>query len=118
MKSSKKRNVIKQVGAAVGVAYITLGLGIKSHAAEYRVFIENHKFSPDTIEVVAGKKHRLIVVNKDDTAEEFESYELNREKIVAGNAQIVIFLPALDAGTYPFFGEFNEATAQGRLVAK
>ncbi len=87
-------------------------------AAQYEIIIENHRFVPQQLEVTAGEKHRLIVINKDATPEEFESYELNREKIVAGNSKIIIFLPPLDAGIYPFFGEFNEATAQGRLLVK
>lgn len=87
-------------------------------AADYEIVIENHRFIPSQLEVSADEKHRLIVINRDATPEEFESYELNREKIVAGNSKIIIFLPALDAGEYPFFGEFNEATAQGRLIVK
>jgi len=86
--------------------------------AEYTVFIENHAFVPDRIEMAAGQRHRLIVLNHDDTPEEFESYELNREKIVAGKGKVVVFLPALEAGEYPFFGEFNPDTAQGRIVVK
>ncbi len=87
-------------------------------AAQYEITIENHRFIPSQLEIKAGEKHRLIVINRDSTPEEFESYELNREKIVAGNAKITIFLPPLDAGVYPFFGEFHEDTAQGRLLVK
>ncbi|MDQ6968070.1 MAG: cupredoxin domain-containing protein [Mariprofundaceae bacterium] len=87
-------------------------------AAEYTVVIKDHQFVPSQIEMKAGEKHRLIVVNDDASPEEFESYELNREKIVSGNSKIVIFLPALEVGEYPFFGEFNPKTAQGRIVVK
>jgi len=87
-------------------------------AAEYTVIIKDHKFVPSQVEMTAGEKHRLIVINHDSTPEEFESYELNREKIVSGNSKIVIFLPALEVGEYPFFGEFNPKTAQGRIVVK
>ncbi|MBL4774544.1 MAG: cupredoxin domain-containing protein [Mariprofundus sp.] len=87
-------------------------------AAQYEISIENHQFVPSELEVSADQKHRLIIINKDATPEEFESYELNREKIVAGNSQIIIFLPPLEAGIYPFFGEFHEATAQGRIIVK
>jgi len=96
-----------------GMIYPTMG-----STGEYTVVIENHVFVPDHIEMTAGEKHRLIVLNHDATPEEFESYELNREKVVAGNSKIVVFLPALDAGEYPFFGEFNPDTAQGRIVVK
>ncbi len=99
---------------AIGV----VGLPAMGTAAEYTVVIKNHVFVPDRIEMAAGQKHRLIVLNHDETPEEFESYELNREKVVAGNSKIIIFLPALDAGEYPFFGEFNPDTAQGRIVVK
>jgi len=87
-------------------------------AEEYTVVIKEHQFIPSQIEMKAGEKHRLIVLNQDDTPEEFESYELNREKIVSGNSKIVIFLPALEVGEYPFLGEFNPKTAQGRIVVK
>lgn len=101
------------------VAMIFLLMVIQSaNAAEYEVMIKDHRFVPDTIEMSAGERHRLIVHNSDATAEEFESYELNREKIIAGNSKAVIFLPALEPGSYPFFGEFNMDTAQGRIVVK
>jgi len=102
------------------LAFLCFGtlLPALASAAKYEIIIENHRFIPVQLEVKAGEKHRLIIINKDSTAEEFESYALNREKIVAGNGKIIIFLPALDVGVYPFFGEFNEATAQGRLIVK
>jgi len=114
MKSTSilKRTVIALFMSA-WITYPTMG-----SAAEYTVVIKNHVFVPDRIEVSAGQKHRLIVLNHDATPEEFESYELNREKVVAGNSEIVIFLPELETGEYPFFGEFNPGTAQGRIVAK
>jgi len=114
MKSNKIFNAgVMALLVTTGMLYPVMGT-----TAEYTVVIENHVFVPDRIEMTAGEKHRLTVLNHDATPEEFESYELNREKVVAGNSKIVIFLPALDAGEYPFFGEFNPDTAQGRIVAK
>ncbi len=115
--NSTKTNILKTI-TCCSALYCTMGLAGLATAAQYEVKIENHHFIPEQLEVTAGEKHRLIVINKDATPEEFESYELNREKIVAGNSKITVFLPPLDAGTYPFFGEFNEATAQGRLIVK
>jgi hypothetical protein len=80
--------------------------------------IRDHKFIPETLQVPAGVKFKLIVKNEDDTAEEFESYELNREKVIAPKSQATIYIGPLEPGTYPFFGEFNQKTAQGRMVAK
>jgi len=113
-----------QYGRNIKALFLMMGmLGVAASpnlasAADYEIVIENHRFIPSQLEVTADEKHRLIVINKDATAEEFESYELNREKIVAGHSRITVFLSPMEAGTYPFFGEFNEETAQGRLIVK
>lgn len=75
--------------------------------------ISNHVFSPNEVIIPANQKIRLLVINKDPTPEEFESYELNREKIIAGNSRAIIYIGPLRPGVYPFFGEFNPKTAQG-----
>lgn len=86
--------------------------------AEYVLTIRDHKFEPAELTVPAGRKVKIKVVNADPTPEEFESHELNREKVIPGNASANLFVGPLEPGTYPFFGEFNPKTAQGKLVAK
>ena len=85
---------------------------------EIEIVIKDHLFFPALVEVPAGQKIKLRIINQDPTPEEFESYELNREKVIAGNRQTVIFIGPLAAGEYPFFGEFYPKTAQGKVVAK
>ena len=85
---------------------------------EYKLVIKNHRFEPDTLNVPAGQKFKLVVENQDSTPEEFESHDLNREKVVPGNGKITIFLGPLKPGRYVFVGEFNPATALGAVVAK
>lgn len=80
--------------------------------------IKDHLFFPDEIVIPENTKVKLLVINEDTTAEEFESYELNREKVIAGQTKSVIFIGPLPAGVYPFFGEFFPKTAQGRVVVK
>ena len=80
--------------------------------------IREHRFEPAELKVPARTKVRLVVRNEDATPEEFESHELNREKVIAGKSQAVIFVGPLAPGRYPFFGEFHEATARGVLVAE
>lgn len=80
--------------------------------------IKNHKFSPDHLVVPAGAKFKILVVNADATPEEFESSDLDREKLVTAGSSITVFLGPLDPGTYHFFGDFHQDTAQGVLVAK
>jgi plastocyanin len=85
---------------------------------EAHLIIREHKFEPAELTVPAGQKIKLLVENQDTTPEEFESNELNREKIVVGKGTITVFLGPLDAGRYPFFGDFHQETAQGVLVAR
>ncbi len=85
---------------------------------EFKIEIRNHLFEPSELVVPANTKIKLIVYNRDSTAEEFESYELNREKVVMGNRKAVIFIGPLKPGTYPFFGEFHPNTAQGIIIAE
>ncbi len=84
----------------------------------YTLTIKDHRFTPAELKVPAGKKIRLIVKNEDATAEEFESHDLHREKIIAGGAEASFTLRPLDKGSYTFFGEFNPETAQGKLIAE
>lgn len=104
------------------IAALALGAGVFSAWAdeppEFTLTIRNHKFEPAELTVPADQKVKLNVVNADATPEEFESHELNREKVVAGNSSIKVFVGPLSPGTYPFFGDFNQATAQGKLVVK
>ncbi len=96
---------------------------VASHAVfaedhEARLTIRDHKFEPAELVVPAGTKIKLSIENQDATPEEFESNELNREKVVVGKGTITVFLGPLDAGRYPFFGDFHQETAQGVLVVK
>lgn len=96
-------------------------MGGPALAADVPVFelaIKNHRFEPERLVIPAETKVRLLVHNQDATPEEFESHELNREKVIVGNSSATIYVGPLDAGEYPFFGEFNSATAQGVLVAE
>lgn len=83
---------------------------------EVDLFIKDHKFDPEILELPAGKKIRITVHNQDATIEEFESIDLKREKIILGNSKAIIILAPLKAGEYKFFGDFHEETAQGKII--
>jgi hypothetical protein len=80
--------------------------------------IRDHLFYPAEITVPANTKVKLLITNQDPTPEEFESYELNREKVINGNSKTVIFIGPLAPGEYPFFGEFFPRTAQGMVLVE
>jgi hypothetical protein len=85
---------------------------------EYALVIRDHRFEPAEIRIPAGKKVKLLVDNQDATAEEFESHELNREKVVPGRSKLPLFIGPLAPGRYPFFGDFNQQTANGVIIAE
>jgi len=85
---------------------------------EMAISIKDHQFNPAELKVPAGKKIKLIVSNLDSTPEEFESHQLNREKVIAGNAKATIYVGPLSPGKYTFWGEFHEKTARGVIVAE
>lgn len=84
----------------------------------FSIAIKDHKFDPAELEVPAGKKFELKVQNMDKSAEEFESKDLHREKVIPGGGQATLTLGPLKPGRYEFFGEFNPKTARGTIVAK
>ena len=97
----------------------TVSLGAFAQAdPELKLVIENHKFTPETVTVPVGKKVKLVIENRDATAEEFDSHDLNREKVIPGKSTASVFIGPLKPGEYKFVGEFNEKTAKGVIVAK
>jgi hypothetical protein len=111
----------RHLPTALAAALVVAAIGCpRADAAtpEFTLAIKDHRFAPAELVVPAGQKVRVIVENQDPTPEEFESYTLNREKVVVGNSRIVLFVGPLEPGRYEFFGDFNQATARGWLVAR
>ena len=84
----------------------------------FEIEIRNHLFEPDVVRIPADTKVKLIIYNRDPTPEEFESFELNREKVIMGGSKATIFVGPLPPGEYSFFGEFNPNTALGKIVVE
>ena len=103
-----------------GLALLLGLLGSLAFAAPpvYEIEIRNHLFVPDVLTIPAHTKVKLVIYNRDSTPEEFESFELNREKVIMGGAKATIFIGPLAPGEYPFFGEFNPQTALGMIIAE
>lgn len=84
----------------------------------YLLTLKNHRFEPATIEIPAHKKVKLTIKNLDAAAEEFDSDDLHREKVIPAGREGVVFIGPLEPGTYKFKGEYNPATATGSVVVK
>ena len=80
--------------------------------------IKDHKYDPVEITIPADTKVKLVVKNLDATPEEFESFDLNREKVVSAGGQIEVYVGPLSPGRYEFFGDFHQDTARGHVVVR
>ena len=105
--------------------YLMIGLGwwlpvnsLAQTQAVIDVEIKDHQFYPSVLKVPVDQKFLLKIKNQDVSAEEFESYDLNREKLVGGNKSIVVFLGPLSKGRYKYFGDFHPNTARGVMVVE
>lgn len=105
---------------ATATAILALVLAAPAARAEtvLSLTFRNHQIEPARLDVPANAKFKLLVTNADKTAEEFESADLNREKLVTGGQTITVYLGPLDPGEYKVFGDFHQDTARGVLVAK
>ena len=95
-----------------------LSLPATARAGDYVLTLRNHQFSPVELVLPANQKIKLIVKNQDATPAEFESADLNREKVVDANGEITIFLGPLDPGVYKYFDDFHRDTASGTIRVK
>ncbi len=117
-KELKRRSLKKNKDNALSVAalfLLTLPAVAEQHIFELK--IKDHLFQPSVLYVPAGEKVKLMVLNQDPSPEEFESFSLNREKVILGKGKATLFVGPLKPGEYQFFGEYNPDSAQGVLIA-
>ncbi len=81
------------------------------------IVIKNHQFLPPQLTIPANQKVRITVDNQDPTAEEFESFDLDREQVVEGNKKIIVYLGPLKSGTYKYWADYHK-DSKGVIVAQ
>lgn len=79
---------------------------------------DNNSFAPRNLTVPAGKALTIKVLNASTQTIEFESFKLNREKVIQPGETIVVHVPALSPGTYDFYDDFHQTVPQGSIDAK
>lgn len=118
-----KTKIQNMTGAGVRFAGVLLATALWSAAlAEDPVTLHltarDGRFYPETLEAPAGTRFSLALKNEGPGAEEFESIELRKEKIIAPGASASIDFAPLQPGVYRFFGDFHPDTAKGQIVVK
>lgn len=90
--------------------------GLAAGTPTFQIAIKNHGFKPHTTRIPSGVRVKLRVTNTRKLPSEFESFDLNREKIAPPGATITVWVGPLSAGKYRIFDDFNPGTT-GWIVA-
>lgn len=109
---------IQLLGAVLALAASTAITVPASADNSFTLSIKGKAFEPNELTVPAGQKITLTVKNLNATPSEFESSDLNREKVVTGGSEITVFIGPLRPGSYEFFDDFSADTPHGHIVAK
>lgn len=104
----------------VGMAALLAASALPARAQEqsFSLTIKDHRFEPAEFEIPANTKVKLVIKNQDATAEEFDSSQLHREKVIPGGKEGSLFVGPLKPGRYEFTGEYNQKTARGAIIVK
>jgi plastocyanin len=78
--------------------------------------LKDHRFSPETIYVPAGRRVKIDFVNQDATADDFDSDDLHVDKDLGPHGHTAFYIGSLKPGTYAFKGELHAETAHGTVV--
>ena len=88
-----------------------------AQAQDYTLTLKDHQFSPAALTIPANQKIELKVKNEQASPAEFESSDLDREKVVGAGSSIIVYIGPLDAGSYHYFDDFHRETT-GTIIAK
>lgn len=89
---------------------------VEAKRPEYHLALKNHLFYPAKIIIPANTKIKLVIHNHDNSVEEFDSFDLNREKVIFPKQKSIIFIGPLPVGEYNFFGEYHPNSARGKVI--
>ncbi len=84
----------------------------------YPIEIKAHSFAPASLTVPAGVRVKLLVKNTRSLPSEFESFDLNREKVVPSGTTVTVWVGPLSPGKYKFFDDFNPGSTGYLIAAK
>jgi len=107
---------VKSFLSLLSFSLIFFVFNVYAERAEFVIELKSHLFFPSEINIPAHKKVKLIIHNLDDSVEEFDSFALNREKVIFPGQRAVIFIGPLPPGRYDFFGEYHPNSAKGVIV--
>lgn len=90
---------------------------VQADESNYVIELKNNTFTPAVLHIPAFKKVKVNIINLDNEPEEFDSFDLNREKVLFPQKSATIYIGPLAPGEYNYFGEFHPNVAKGKIVA-
>ena len=106
------------VPTLIGLTVMTLAGGVRAADSVVELRFENHRFVPQTITVPANRAFRVKVINASKETIEFESFKLNRERVLGPGETIIVNVPALNPGSYDFYDDFHDDVPEGAIIVK
>ena len=103
-------------GLLLGMVLLTAAAA-RADDVTVRLGVREQGFDPAEIEVAAGSRVRLEITNHTAAAIEFESFELNRERVIQPTQTAAVYVSGLQAGRYEFFDDFHQER-KGALVVR
>src|SRR5271167_2954361 len=82
----------------------------------YEIRFVKHQFTPSVLVIPAGRQVEIRVVNSSAERIEFESFRLNREKVIEPGQTLTMKVRPLPAGSYDFFDDFHADVPEGEIV--
>ncbi len=105
------------IGAALLITCVPL-TATSTPEETVEIHFKDHRFTPQKVAAPAGVPLVLRVVNDSAERIEFESFKLNREKVVEAGQTLVLHLPALKPGAFDFYDDFHSDVPEGQILAK
>jgi uncharacterized cupredoxin-like copper-binding protein len=84
----------------------------------FELTAQDGRFQPETIEVPAGRRFKLVIHNRGPGPIEFEMSSPFKERVLGPGAQSFLVFAPLKPGTYRFFDEFHPQTGKGQIIAR
>lgn len=110
------RKVSENNGVILGLLLLLTSHNVLAQRQEFVIVLKNHLFYPAEITIPSNQKVKLIIDNQDDGIEEFDSFSLNREKVLFPKKKSTIYIGPLSPGDYSFFGEYHPESAKGVVI--
>ncbi|WP_297322776.1 cupredoxin domain-containing protein [uncultured Bartonella sp.] len=84
----------------------------------YNIAINDGVFEPQSIDVPAGQRFKIIVKNIGSGPAEFENLSMRVEKVLGAGVESFVVIHPLKPGTYHFVDEFHMDMAGFDIVVK